>query len=124
MHRFATFTAEEIFAYMEAKATGRARDPQFAPYAKLKVNSDRLRLFKLKGAGCVTCDLVGSFFALESHGDENPHLNLYAIGANGREVLMTKDHIRPKAKGGLNVMENYQPMCADCNGAKADKYDG
>ena len=121
MHRHSTYSVEEIFGLMEARAVG-------GPLAvtpeghKLKVSSDRLRLFKEKGLGCVSCPLVGIFFALEDHNGETPHLNLYGVTEKGREVMMTKDHIRPKAKGGRNEMANYQPMCADCNGKKADKY--
>lgn len=118
MHRYSTHSVEEIFALMEPRTTPAYSEDGF----RLKVKSDRLVLFKEKGLGCVSCDLVGSFFALENHNGETPHLNLYALGKNGREVLMTKDHIRPKAKGGPNAMANYQPMCADCNGKKADKY--
>ena len=47
------------------------------------------------------------------------HLNLYGM-KNGKEILFTKDHIIPKAKGGKNTMDNYQTMCAVCNREKAD----
>ena len=43
------------------------------------------------------------------------HFNLYAINDSGDEVLMTKDHIIPKSKGGKNHLSNYQPMCCYCN---------
>jgi hypothetical protein len=33
---------------------------------------------------------------------------------------MTKDHIHPKAKGGAEKLENFQPMCSPCNSYKAD----
>ena len=112
---------------------------------RLKVYSPRLQLFRLKGPDCIACGLMGAFFVLESVGSENPHLNLYGVkldpaceaGASGRrfgadpaglfaecscrEFLMTKDHIFPKSKGGKDIMDNFQPMCAKCNGEKADK---
>jgi hypothetical protein len=47
-------------------------------------------------------------------------MNLYAIDKNGNEILMTKDHIVPKSKGGANALYNYQPMCSHCNAEKAD----
>ena len=115
MIRHATFTVDEIFQLMEPRTI------KVLKGFKLKVSSDRIRLFKEKGLGCVSCGLEGSFFALESVGTETPHLNLYAGLPGDGEVLMTKDHIKPKSKGGANHMDNYQPMCSPCNGHKADK---
>lgn len=40
------------------------------------------------------------------------------IDENGKEVLMTKDHVIPKSKGGANDISNYQTMCKRCNEAK------
>ena len=48
-----------------------------------------------------------------------PHFNLYAE-LDGYIVLMTKDHIVPRSKGGKNMLENYQTMCCLCNSAKSD----
>jgi len=80
------------------------------------MTSQRLQLFKQKGCSCVVCGLEGSFFAVEiACGHENPHINLYAINSKGEEVLMTKDHILPRSRGGENTQENYQTMCIDCN---------
>lgn len=31
------------------------------------------------------------------------------------------DHVLPVSKGGLNVIENYQPLCRSCNAKKSDK---
>ena len=47
-------------------------------------------------------------------------MNLYAIDENGKEVLMTKDHILPKSKGGKDEIDNYQTMCIRCNEAKGN----
>lgn len=58
------------------------------------------------------------------------HLNLYALqeewhqeyGFIGyREILMTKDHILPRSKGGANEMWNYNTMCQPCNSNKGSK---
>lgn len=35
---------------------------------------------------------------------------------------MTKDHIRPKKLGGLDVVDNLQTMCVECNKAKGSIY--
>ena len=34
---------------------------------------------------------------------------------------LTKDHIIPRAAGGADSLNNYQPMCERCNEKKADK---
>lgn len=90
----------------------------------VKMTSQRYKLFKEKGCDCVSCGVKGSFFAIEKtkgQADETYHLNLYAIDNNGNQVLMTKDHILPKSKGGKNSLINYQPMCVICNNLKSDK---
>ena len=91
----------------------------------VKMNSQRYQLFATKGLTCVKCGITGSFFALERINStrDNPlrfHFNLYAIDDNGEEVLITKDHIIPKSKGGKNTLNNYQVMCYNCNQEKGD----
>lgn len=89
---------------------------------QFKLTSVRIKLFRTKGADCVTCGIKGKIFRLETHDVSiNPHLNLYAENEEGELILMTKDHIIPKSKGGPNELQNYQPMCTKCNNAKADK---
>ena len=93
----------------------------------VNVKSLRLRMFAEIGTTCVVCKLAGAFFASEIHmGKKAPkdvsyHLNLYALDADGKEVLMTKDHIIPASKGGRDVLKNMQPMCCMCNSKKGDK---
>lgn len=50
-------------------------------------------------------------------GDHSPHFNLYAE-EDGRYVLMTKDHVLAKARGGTDELANYQTMCCTCNNLK------
>ena len=81
-------------------------------------DSQRIKLF-FKSSDCVFCSRKGSYFLLETHRpDQNPHLNLYSED----DVLMTKDHIKPRSKGGKNEMSNYQTLCYECNQEKRDKY--
>ncbi len=93
----------------------------------------RYRLFA-DNLSCVRCGVVGLYFAVERSARRDKttrtwkpclsspwHLNLYALNAQGHEVLMTKDHIVPKSKGGPNCDSNYQTMCTKCNNHKADK---
>ena len=37
------------------------------------------------------------------------------------DVPLTLDHIVPLSKGGINTIENAQPLCRPCNGGKRDK---
>jgi hypothetical protein len=102
---------------------------------KVKMGSQRYELFKEKGVVCVKCGLKGEFFALEKQkqpnyqkGEELPdndryHFNLYGYNENGEEVMLTKDHIMPKSKGGSNTIDNYQTMCSVCNWGKGNQYD-
>lgn len=36
----------------------------------------------------------------------------------------TIDHVKPKAKGGLDIMSNFVCACRACNEAKADRHVG
>lgn len=115
----------------------------------IPVISLRYKVFK-QSLACVACGLTGMYFAKERsakvmrpkrvveqvNGEtvvtrippDVPfkatsvtwHFNLYAMTPEGREVLMTKDHILPRSKGGKDRIENLQTMCQPCNGKKAD----
>lgn len=88
----------------------------------IKGNSQRYQTFFTKGCKCVNCGIEGKYFAKEKHlKDKSFHLNLYAIDKNGDEVLMTKDHIIPKSKGGIDDLSNYQTMCERCNKEKGNE---
>jgi 5-methylcytosine-specific restriction endonuclease McrA len=91
----------------------------------VKMASDRYKTFKNSGLKCVSCGIEGQYFVLERGVDDKQnkrfHFNLYAIDKDGNEVLMTKDHIYPKSKGGRNLKENLQTMCKNCNCEKSDK---
>lgn len=87
----------------------------------IKGNSHRYQTFFTKGLRCVCCGIEGQYFAKEKSGkDKSYHLNLYAVDDDGNEVLMTKDHIIPKSKGGKDHISNYQTMCEACNFAKGN----
>lgn len=117
--------------------------PYIGPHLKdydghlIDMESARYRLFD-RELVCVTCGVIGSFFAKERSAkkvkvcEKYPegrkpclgndwHFNLYGFRRDGVQVMMTKDHIIPKSKGGPNDQSNYQTMCSPCNGNKRDK---
>ena len=92
------------------------------------VRDDSLRLvtFKTKGITCSYCGVRGSFFVKErTHGKKGPnpgdpyHVNLYAV-KDGREILMTHDHVIPLSKGGSDTIENSVTSCLPCNTKKGN----
>lgn len=90
----------------------------------VNMSSQRYNLFKYKGVTCKHCGIEGKYFALEKHRNGNSkrfHFNLYGINDIGQEIMMTKDHIIPKSKGGPNKLSNYQTLCTKCNRKKDNK---
>jgi hypothetical protein len=70
---------------------------------------------------CPWCSLDGyTAQRRKTHQYVVPHLNLFAVDRAGGMILMTKDHIYPKSKGGSDEIENMQTMCYRCNQYKAD----
>lgn len=123
-HRLGEYSLDEVFSLVQLDPTHRRKGREVYKNSKgtyyVNLNSQRLILFKAKGVICVSCGLVGEFFALERQDVENPHFNLYGVDEEGDEVLFTKDHIIPKSKGGPNTLANFQTMCYPCNSLKGD----
>lgn len=120
MFIFAEYTVSDVFNAMNSSL----RQPTLPDGRTFKKNSARLTLFNTQGVACVTCGIEGSVFVMESQAQNiTPHLNLYAVTDDGTRVLMTKDHILPKSKGGANALENYNTMCSPCNAKKANHVD-
>jgi 5-methylcytosine-specific restriction endonuclease McrA len=87
----------------------------------INMYSTRLACFAINGVKCSKCGLEGKFFAIEKYEHcINPHVNLYALDANNKEVLMTRDHIIPKGQGGKDILSNTQTMCTNCNWEKGN----
>ena len=87
----------------------------------INVTSLKLQTFKECGVRCRICGCKGEYFAKEKYADQPYfHLNLYAV-KDGLEVLMTKDHIIPIAKGGRDRLNNFQTLCYECNKKKASQ---
>jgi hypothetical protein len=105
-------------------------DKNFKKFEGMDVLSGLLgyKVFKHKGIKCCCCPTEGKYFALEKTPGNgrskynNWHFNLYGKDQFGREVLMTKDHITARSKGGSNELENLQPMCMICNTKKGSMH--
>ncbi len=119
------YQVHELLDHVEMEHT--KKDVLYLDGDAIKLGSDRYKTFKFKGLACVVpgCGLVGSFFAKEmGTGSKiiSYHMNLYALDGDGNEVLMTKDHIIPKSKGGKDFIENYQTMCTVHNCEKGNTH--
>lgn len=89
----------------------------------IKMGSHRYWTFAMKGIQCESCGIKGQYFYKERHHDAAEgtyHFNLYAVGAEGQEVLMTKAHVRPRSKGGRDHITNYQTLCVRCSWKRRD----
>lgn len=132
-NRYRKFSIEEVRSLWEnarheiETKSGRTRCTfdkiEIADGITVKMESQRYQVFFEHGTDCVKCGLKGAYFWLEQC-KGNPgsawHFNLYGVRDDGTEILMTKDHIVPKSKGGKNHLSNYQPMCARCNATKGN----
>jgi len=122
------FGINEVLPYAHWKRKG--EDPPrktFGGYV-VKMDSLRYQVFK-KSLECSWCGIKGEFFLLQANdnylwrrearqkGYFMGHFNLYAE-ERGKLVLMTKDHVIPKAHGGRDTLRNMQTMCSSCNEIK------
>ena len=125
LERIKVFSIEEVEAMVKADAASCSckKDDKNSDHNihieghDVYTTSLRYKTFIEKGYMCVCCGRVGSYYALEKSKGSNQnraHFNLYSDD----DVLMTKDHILPKSKGGADCIENMQTMCAICNRAK------
>ena len=89
----------------------------------VNMNSLRYHTFK-KSLSCVCCDLTGTHFLLQFSGSKlawenksniSAHFNLFA-----GDIMLSKDHILPKSKGGKDYIDNLQTMCVKCNCLKGN----
>lgn len=110
------FDLEDVLPYISEEESKREYIVGEETYV-VRMNSDRYFVFQ-RNSECVACNLQGTKMILDINpGDQSPHFNLYAE-ENGRLVLMTKDHVTAKSKGGIDQLDNYQTCCAICNNLK------
>ena len=110
------FSLEDVLPHITEEESKRDYEIKGKVYP-VRMNSDRYFVFKNNNK-CVACGLEGDKMILDINpGDHSPHFNLYAE-ENGRLVLMTKDYVLAKSKGGNDELPNYQTMCCTCNNLK------
>lgn len=116
--KIAEFGLEEVLPFI-SKSDNKKKYTVNGETYNVRMNSDRYFVF-LKDIRCVACGLEGQTMMLELNpGDDVPHFNLYGE-EHGRLVLMTKDHILARSKGGEDDLDNYQTMCCICNNLKGN----
>ena len=115
------YTLEEVLPKVRLDMSkDRGRKDGLVDFDGVLVNmaSDRYKCFKVWGTTCTKCGVTGDTFYLERNWSQYNaklyHFNLYGH-RDGEEILITKDHVIPKAKGGLDSLENYQTMCIHCD---------
>jgi hypothetical protein len=114
--RLAVFNPADILDHVTKSEERRPYDVNGTIY-NVRMNSHRYFIFR-ESLKCSGCGLEGTKMILELNPNHhNPHFNLYAE-ENGQLVLMTKDHVQPKAFGGEDRHSNYQTMCSICNNLK------
>lgn len=118
MIHLGVFSLDDVFPHITIEESKKDYVVEGHCYS-VKMNSDRYHVFKANNA-CVCCGLKGTRMILDMNpGDNLPHFNLYAE-EYGRLILMTKDHIVAKSKGGKDIISNFQTCCEICNSLKAD----
>jgi 5-methylcytosine-specific restriction endonuclease McrA len=119
--RLTTVEMDLIFNKMSAKENLVIGD------VVVPLESKRYKCYARNGVTCVRCGKVAHYFAVEKAKlqDTNTyHLNLYHKTDEGREIMMTVDHILPKSRGGTDDLINLQPMCIICNNRKGNDLEG
>jgi hypothetical protein len=112
------FKPEEVLPYITDEESRREYTVGEQVF-NVRMNSDRYFVFR-ENLCCVACGLRGTRMMLDMNPrDNSPHFNLYAE-ENGRLVLMTKDHVLAKSKGGADKSHNFQTQCIICNNLKSD----
>lgn len=123
------YSVAEILEKTFAQLEGCKKNHAFYFYnSKLKIGTSKFKTFIKSGATCVACGLRGEYFVIERvfpppfppNSGAGWGLQLYGV-KDGKEVLITKDHIMPKSKKGSNHIDNLQTMCYPCNYAKGPK---
>lgn len=118
------FKIEEVLPFITNDKRSKKIFTVFDRDYLVSMDSLRYKVFA-KGLHCSKCNIAGSFFLLQksiSDPGDLYHFNLFAWDElKNKPILMTKDHIVPKAKGGRDHLNNLQTMCEICNRKKGNQ---
>lgn len=124
MKRLAVFKVDVLFDLVTSESSKARFLADDGEIYTVRTRSARYLVFH-QNPNCVICGLKGTKMILEQpfHQQDTKaaHFNLYGENEYGELILMTKDHVLPSAKGGDDRLDNYQCMCAICNGFKKDR---
>ena len=128
----------EILPYLKLPTHDIEKNDRYHDFLGVNVLISNMKLgcFLHNGIICAKCGCSGQYFLLERHGNsrgisrKGKHINriihpyrlqLYFVLPGGKEMMMTKDHIIPKSRGGHGEIDNLQTMCHRCNCDKGSK---
>jgi HNH endonuclease len=124
LKHLAIFSPSEILPFRTEKLTKKQYMSADGRPFMVNMDSQRYAVFA-QSLSCVDCGLVGEAMILDGSKDgTSAHFNLYGLNANKELIMLTKDHLKPKALGGKDVLSNYITMCDKCNCKKGHKYIG
>lgn len=112
----AKFDVQDVLSWSNGERSLKIKNKTYL----VNMNSSRYKVFR-NNRKCVACKLEATVVLLEQHCQptrgKKAHFEFYGE-KDGLYVLMTKDHIIPRSKGGGNNLDNLQTMCMDCNAFK------
>ena len=132
MESIKTFTLRQIIP-----AIGKYKKNIVIDGYRLRLNTEKMFLYRDLGNVCCICGIRGCFFKIdksceaeikrkfngkELKREKIPHiLAMYALDNNKNHIRMTIDHILPKIRYPdlRYVKDNLCLMCAKCNGSKS-----
>jgi len=116
--RIAFFAPEDLLPHIDKEIKSKEFVIDGTVY-NVRMDTSRYFVFK-KSIECAACGLKGSRMILEiNQHDKSPHFNLYAE-EHGKLILMTKNHVKAKSKGGKSEINNYATCCTICNNLKGN----
>lgn len=124
MKRYYTISKEDIESALRLLVKAKPLGKVIYKNYTMITDTDRYENLYEHGCKCAQCGLEASFAAIEKnrYGKKAKyHLNVYGVAADGKELVLTKDHIYPRALGGYDNICNYQVLCERCNTKKGDK---
>ena len=123
MERKGIYSLQEVLDHVVFDRSDKKRAPRrvwCCDGDEIDMASLRYQTFKENGTSCAICGIDGKFFAKERHistskQDGPYHFNLYALDKDGKEVIMTKDHIIARCNSGNDSLKNLRTLCSPCN---------